>query len=412
MLEQLGLLSGVRIVDLTQMLSGPYCSFLLAGMGADVIKVEPLDGDNTRHQGPFVPDDVAKVHSAYFESVNRGKRSVVVNLKDEQGKEILCRLIKSSDVLLENFRAGVMDKLDLGYENLKEIKRDLVYACIRGFGDPRTLAGPYTNWPAFDVVAQAMGGLMGITGADADSPMKVGAGVGDIFPATLAAFAVACGVQRARTTGEGCFIDVSMYDAIISLCERIIYQYSFTGVNPTPMGVSHPFLCPFGNFKTSDGWVTIAAPRDPHWRELCELAGKPEYAADPRFITNAARVEHRSAVEHFLQPWCLARTKREILTLLGGRVPVGSVNTAEDIFNDEHARRREMLVELQHDDLQESLVYAGYPIKVVGSKVALNKHAPFLGQDTEDVLTELGYTRPEMEKFTNENVIKFERKKQ
>lgn len=405
------LLSGVRIVDLTQMLSGPYCSFLLAGMGAEVIKIEPLGGDYTRRQGPFMSDDVAKEHSAYFESVNRGKRSIAVNLKAETGKEILRRLVKTSDAILENFRANVMDKLNLGYETLRVIRPSLVYACIRGFGDPRTIAGPLTNWPAFDVVAQAMGGLMGITGADADSPMKVGAGVGDLFPAALAAFALVCGVQKARTSGEGCFIDVSMYDSIISLCERIIYQYSYTGVSPKPMGASHPLLCPFGNFKTSDGWITIAASQDHHWRELCELTGHAENATDPRFATNTLRVQHRIEAEKALRVWCASRSKREILALLGGHVPVGPVNTAEDIFADEHARNREMLVEFPIDGLQKPLVYAGYPIKVGQLSTKMDRHAPRIGEDTKNVLTELGYAATEIERLAKDGVIQFERRK-
>src|SRR5436190_3727017 len=295
-----GPLAGVRVVDLTQMLAGPYCTLLLADLGADVIKVEPLDGDTTRTQQPFFDDDDKHYFGGYFHSVNRNKSSIAIDLKQDAGREILRRLVRNADVLVENFRVGVMDRLGLAYESLREINPRLVYACVRGFGDPRTGASPYADWPAFDVVAQAMGGLMGITGPAPDQPTKVGPGVGDIYPATLLAFGIVAALNHAQRTGVGQFVDVAMYDGILALCERIVYQHSYTGEIPTQQGNSHPLLVPFDVFATKDGFVAIATPRDAQWSELCRCIGRPELGDDLRFRTNTDRMKHADQVRRLV----------------------------------------------------------------------------------------------------------------
>ena len=236
-----GPLDGLRVLDLTQVLSGPYTTMLLADMGADVIKVEPLTGDVARLWGPF-PNGAAgsDEYGGYFASINRNKRSVALDLKDPVDQQVLWDLIAKADVLVENFRSGVMDRFGFSYEEIHERHPSLVYACIRGFGDPRTGKSPYDDWPAFDIIAQAMGGILGVTGTDAQHPVKVGPGVGDIFPAALAATGILAAVRHAEHTGQGQLVDVGMYDAVLSLTERIIYQHSLTGRDPEPQGNTHP----------------------------------------------------------------------------------------------------------------------------------------------------------------------------
>jgi crotonobetainyl-CoA:carnitine CoA-transferase CaiB-like acyl-CoA transferase len=219
-----GALAGLRVIDLTQVLAGPYCTMMLADQGADVVKIEPVEGDPTRHFGPFRSDDKDHFFGGYFQSTNRNKKSIGLDLKSLEGKALFKRLAKDADIVVENFRAGVMDRLGLSFESLAVENPRLVYAAIRGFGDPRTGQSPYVDRPAFDVVAQAMGGAMGITGPDAFTPMKIGPGVGDIFPAALSAFGIMAAVFRARQTGHGQFVDIAMYDGILALCERLVYQ--------------------------------------------------------------------------------------------------------------------------------------------------------------------------------------------
>ena len=264
-----GALSDIRVIDLTQALAGPFGTMVLADHGADVIKVETPSGDLSRAAGPYFSDDAQKTHGGYFQSVNRNKRSVALDLKTVGGRETLKRLVADADVVVENFRHGVMEKLGLSYETLQEENPKLVYACLRGFGDARTGTSEYIDWPAFDVVAQAMGGLMSITGPDADTPTKVGPGIGDIAPGMFMAFGILAAVHHARNSGQGQFVDVSMVDGVLSVSERMVYQHFIAEKTPGPEGNHHPFLVPFGMFPAKDGFVTIAAPQDNFYRSLC-----------------------------------------------------------------------------------------------------------------------------------------------
>src|SRR3954454_20990864 len=306
-----GPLAGLRVVDLTVMLSGPYCTMLLADLGADVVKVEPPNGDLTRYAGPFRDDDELRAYGGYFHSINRNKRSIVLDLKQDGGREVLERLARGADVLVENFRPGVMERLGLPYERLHELNERLVYASIRGFGDPRTGESPYADWPAFDVTAQAMGGFMGITGTLEGEPLKAGPGIGDIFPAALGAVGTLAAARHAAETGQGQYVDVAMYDGVLSLCERIVYQYSYTGEVPRPQGNTHPILSPFDVFKTRDGWATIAAPTDNHWRLLCEAMGRREAVEDERFENNYVRARNSDAVRELVGAWTAGLTNDE-----------------------------------------------------------------------------------------------------
>jgi crotonobetainyl-CoA:carnitine CoA-transferase CaiB-like acyl-CoA transferase len=385
-----GPLAGLTVIDLTQMLAGPYCTMLLADQGADVIKIEPIGGEPTRTFGPYRDDDAEHIFGGYFQSINRNKRSVGINLKSPEGVEVLKELVRGADVLVENFRPGVMDRLGLPYEVLAEVNPRLVYACIRGFGDPRTGESPYVNRPSFDVVAQAMGGAMGITGPDAETPMKIGPGVGDIFPAALAAFGIMSAVFEARGSGQGQFMDVAMYDGVLAMCERIVFQQSYTGSSPVPEGNQHPILCPFGVFDASDGQVTIGCPRDGFWTQLTRIMGRPELATDPRFATNNARLANRAETVRFVEGWARGRTKAEIAEALDGKVPFGPVNTAAEILADPHVKVREMLAEIEHPGSGTPVTVAGTPIRMTRTQGGVRSRAPLAGEHTDEVLCGAG----------------------
>lgn len=394
-----GPLDGVRVVDLTQMLSGPFTTMLLADLGADVTKVEPPQGDETRKQGPHLADDDLRSYGAYFQSVNRSKKSVSLDLKSEGGRHALLSLVDHADILVENFRVGVMDRLGLSYEFLHERNPALVYVAVRGFGDPRTGASPYQDWPAFDVVAQAMGGLVGTTGATADAPTKAGPGIGDIFPGTLAATGALAALLHARSTGVGQFVDVAMYDGILALCERMAYQYSYRQEIAGPAGNSHPLLSPFGIFPASDGWVAVAAPRTHQWADLVRLMGCPDLAADERFEDNQQRVMHRAEVDEIVSEWTSSRTREEIADVLGGIVPFGPVNTAERIFDDPHVAARGMLAEVSHAGSEETVRIVASPIKFTGTPTDGPVRAPMIGEHTRELLLAAGCDEAQVESW-------------
>jgi crotonobetainyl-CoA:carnitine CoA-transferase CaiB-like acyl-CoA transferase len=388
-----GPLSGLRVVDLTQVLSGPYCTMLLADLGADVVKVEPPGGDAARAWGPHPPavDGQGPTYGGYFASVNRNKRGICLDLTTDRGRQDLLELLQQADVLVENFRPGVMERFGLSYELIHERFPKLVYACIRGFGDPRTGRSPYADWPAFDIIAQAMGGIMSVTGSDADHPVKVGPGVGDLFPAALAAFGLLAAVRHAETSGEGQLVDVAMYDGVLSLSERIVYQHSMTGTSPVPQGNTHPLLCPYGLVSTADGFVAVAAPTDRHWQRLSQIIERPELADAPDYATNAARVARSADVYAAIEAWSRERTTEEVVAALAGHVPCGPLNTAGDIADDPHVAARDMVVEL---DLPAggTVSVAGSPIKFSSTPSRVNSRAPLLGEHTAAVLHEWNRT--------------------
>lgn len=388
-----GPLHGLRVLDLTQALAGPYCTMLLADLGADVMKVEPPTGDMTRFPGPFTPEDSEQAYGGYFASVNRGKRSIVLDLKDDDDRAALLALARTVDVVVENSRAGVMDRLGVGYEALAAVNPRLVYAAIRGFGDPRTGASPYVEWPAFDIVAQAMGGLVSITGSADGTVMKCGPSVGDIFSGALNAVGLLAAVIEARASGRGQLVDVAMYDAVLSLCEGAAYWYSYTGQASGPAGNGHPIIAPFDVFPTADGNCAIGTPSDTVFALLCERMGRPELATDERFKGSIDRLLYRPALNEEIIAWTTTRTTGEIVELLGGDVPVGPVNTMADIYADPHVAARDMLVEVDQPDGSRPVTLAGQPIKMTRSSTGVRRRPPRLGEHTEAVLAEAGVTR-------------------
>ncbi|WP_368744770.1 CaiB/BaiF CoA transferase family protein [Desertibaculum subflavum] len=400
-----GALDGIRIVDLTQMLAGPFCTQMLADQGAEVIKVEPIEGDNTRRTGPFRPEDKLRAFGGYYASVNRNKRSIAVDLKAPEGREILRKLADSADALVENYRAGVMDRLGLGYEALARTNPKLVYAAIRGFGDPRTGESPYVDWPAFDVVAQAMGGIMQITGPDKETPIKVGPGVGDLMPASMCAFGIVSAILRAHRTGQGQFVDVSMLDSVLSLCERIIHQHSFQDAIPHPEGNRHPLISPFGMFPAKDGWVTIAAHTDAWWGILCKLIGREDLVTDARTSTPEGRVANRDLVYGEVGKFTAQKTKAELLAILGGKLPFGPVYNVREIVADPHFQAREMVVDVPHPGLDRSVSIAGVPVKMNKTPGKVARRAPLLGEDTDAILGEAGFAASDIRRWRDAKIV-------
>ena len=385
-----GPLAGIRVIDVTQALSGPFCTMLLADLGADVIKIEPPTGDMTRFGGPFTREDSENAYGGYFASINRNKRSVVLDLKADGGRDALLRLIDRADAFVENSKAGVLDRLGVGYDIMHERNPRLVYAAIRGFGDPRTGTSPYLDWPAFDVVAQAMGGIAGITGTAEGETFRCGASVGDIYPATLAAVGINAALLHAARTGEGQFLDVAMYDGVLALCETIVYRYSYTGQVPRPTGNGHPSLSPFDLFPTADGFCAVAAPTDKHWALLCDIVGRPDLLDDDRTRTNRERVANASFVREVISAWTKAQNTAEIVAALAGRVPVGPVQAADDIFDDPHVQARQMLVEVPQPDGSRPVVLPAPPIKLTATPAGVYRRPPRLGEHTDEVLAEVG----------------------
>jgi len=386
------------------MLAGPYATMLLADLGADVVKIEPLSGEFIRSAGPTFGED-GEEFGGYFQSVNRNKRSLPLDLRHSDGKALFLDLVESADVVIENFRVGTMEAFGLGWEVLRERNPRLVYGCIRGFGDPRTGESPYVDWPAYDIVAQAMGGFMEVNGFPDREPVKSGIGIGDLFPATLLGVGVLAAVIQARATGEGRFVDVGMYDAMISLAERTIYQQSITGDAPTRLGNRHPLFSPFGVFKAADGWVTIAAPNNREWSVLAPLMGMPELVEDPRFGPLHERGRNVEFVHEIVENWTSTRTIAEIVDVLGGAVPVGPVQSAAEIATDPHVAIRKMIVGVEQPGTNRTMNIAGTPIRFAPDVDSAFQRAPRLGEHAAAVLADYGIDEQRASRLVEAGVV-------
>lgn len=400
-----GALSGLRILDLTHALAGPFCSQILADHGADVIKVEPLEGDFFRRMGPFRKDDQEQHYGGLFQSCNRNKRSIALNLKHPEGQALLRELVGSADALVENYRAGVLDKLGIGYEDLKRVNPRLVYTSVRGFGDKSGGQSPYMDWPAFDIVAQAMGGWMGITGEDADHPVKVGGGAGDTVSGLFAAFGTMAALWHARSSGQGQYVDVAMTDSILALSELVVSQFSYRGVSPQPAGNGIPGLAPFGTIHVKDGVIAIAAPHDPQFHLLCDLIGLPELKADPRFSTEALRWENHRLLTQAIESFTRSKTKLELRDLFGGRVPFSPIYNAQEIFSDPHFAARQMLPEVEQPGSSRPVAVPGVPVKLSQTPGQVRHRAPLLGEHTREILAGLGLASERIEALVDARVI-------
>lgn len=377
-----GPLSGVTVLDLTRVLAGPYCTMVLADLGARVIKVEqPETGDDSRAYGPFMNGQ-----SAYFGSLNRGKESIALNLKDEGDKAIFEKLLTLCDVLVENFRPGTMEKLGYGWEKLHADYPRLIYAAASGFGH----TGPYSKRAAYDMVVQAMGGIMSVTGHPGQPPVRVGTSIGDITAGLFTAIGVNAALYHRVQTGEAIKIDVGMLDCQVAILENAIARYAATGEVAGPIGARHPAITPFAGFEAKDGWMVIAAGNDVLFRKMATAIGAPELASDPRYATNGLRTENCKALAAAINAVLKTRTIDEWLAVLEeAGVPCGPINTIDKVLHDPHIRARNMVVTAD-DPETGSLLMAGNPIKLSGiPDPETRRPAPKLDADRETILREI-----------------------
>lgn len=384
------------VLDLTRVLAGPYASMMLADFGANVIKIEtPAGGDDSRAFGPF-----AGTESVYFMSLNRNKRSMTLNLKSAEGKQLFMDMVKTADIVLENYRPGTMEKLGLGYETLQEINPGIIYAACSGFGH----TGPYSKRPAYDVIVQGMGGIMSITGQEDGEPTRVGASIGDINAGLFTVIGILTALHHRTQTGEGQKVDVGMLDCQVAILENAISRYLASGKVPVPLGNRHPSITPFEPFKARDGYVIIAVGNDKLWEKFCNLIGRPELISDERFATNPARTENQRQLKEILDTVFPAKLVEEWLATLDGEgIPCGPLNTVDKVIEDPQIKAREMIVESVHS-VAGAVKMAGIPIKLSLTPGAVEKPAPLLGQHTQEILQD-------MLGLTNEQIIDMRKKK-
>ncbi len=386
------------VLDLTRVLAGPYASMMLADFGANVIKIETPDGgDDSRAFGPF-----AGTESVYFMSLNRNKRSMTLNLKTAEGKQIFIDMVKKADVVLENYRPGTMEKLGLGYDTLKEINPSIIYAACSGFGH----TGPYSKKPAYDVIVQGMGGVMSITGQENGEPTRVGASIGDITAGLFAVIGILTALHHRDQTGEGQKVDVAMLDCQVAILENAIARYLASGKVPTPLGNRHPSITPFEPFKAKDGYVIIAVGNDKLWEKFCNLIGRQELINDERFATNPARTENQRQLKAILDDVFPDRTVDEWLAALDGQgIPSGPLNTVDRVINDPQIKARDMIVETVHS-VAGPVKMAGIPIKMSATPGAVENAAPLLGEHTEEILKEiLGLTSEQVAELRGKKAL-------
>lgn len=385
-------LDGLKVIDFTRVLAGPFSTMLLADMGADVIKIEnPKGGDDSRAFGPF-----KNGLSAYYVSLNRSKRSVTLNLKEERVKEILKKMIGKADILVENFKPGTMKKLGLDYESLKEINPGLIYASSSGFGQ----TGPYSSRAAYDLILQGMSGFMSITGFDAAQPVKAGSSIADVFAGVFTTVGILAALEHRRKTGQGQHVDVAMLDCMIATLENAVATYDCTKKAPLPIGNVHRSISPFASFPTADGLVNVCAGNDELWSKFCETVGMKEYITDERFVNNKGRVENFGELSKIIAEHTIKRSTAEWMEALDAvKVPCGPIMNIEQVVNDPQVKARNMIVELDHGQAGKFMV-PGVPIRFSETPASIKSIAPALGEHNFEVLgEELGLSREEVEKL-------------
>jgi CoA:oxalate CoA-transferase len=372
-------LDGIKVVDLTRVLAGPYCTMMLADMGADVVKVErPGAGDDTRGFGPpFVNGE-----SAYFMSINRNKRSLTLNLKHDKAVEILQQMLETADVVVENFRPGTMESFGLGYETVHGFNSRLIFCSISGYGH----TGPDANLPGYDLIIQGEGGAASLTGDPEGPPYKVGTSQADIVAGMMAYQGILLALLARQQTNQGQKIDISMLDCQVALLTYQAGIYFATGESPTRMGNQHPTITPYETYRCKDGYINLACGNDNMWRTLCRILEKEEWTEDERFRTNATRVQHRRQLAALLEPVMMERTMQEWIDVLRkNRLPCGPIQTVGQVCEDPQVLARDMIVSLDHPKAGPIRV-TGLPIKLSETPGAVHSPPPLLGQHTFEVL--------------------------
>jgi len=395
------LFAGVRVLDLSRMLAGPYGSMLMADLGAEVIKIEEPDGgDPMRSMGPpFLPNG----ESAYFLSINRNKKSVALDLTRPAGQGVFHALVRAADVVWDNFRPGIMARLGCGFERLKALNPGIIACSLSAYGQD----GPYRDWPAFDLALQAMGGAMSLTGEEGRAPARMGLPMADLAGGMFGAFAVAGALFRRERTGEGAWIDLSLLDCQVSLLSYIAQYFWADGKVPGPMGSGHASVVPYQAFPTADGYLVVAVFAEKFWKGFCRAMGRPEWEADPRFDTNGHRLEHKGILVPEIEGvtrTCSSAEWLDRLHLEG--VPAAPINSVEQVLSDSQVSHRRMVVALDHPALGR-LPTLGSPVKVDGRMEIEARPAPGLGEHTEAILAGLlGYSEEKIRGLRSQAVVR------
>lgn len=394
-----GALSDLTVLDLTRVLAGPFCTMMLADMGANVIKIEQAGkGDDTRHMGPFKNGE-----SAYYMNLNRNKRGMTLNLKDPRGKEIFLEMVKKADIVTENFRPGTMEKLGIGYEDLKKVNPGIIYAAISGFGH----TGPYKMRPGYDIIAQAMSGLMSTTGWPGGEPTRTGTAMGDVLAGLSSAIGILAAVNSRRTTGEGQKVDVALVDSSVASLEIINMIYLVEGRVPERIGNRYESTYPYDSFKAADGSLVIGAGNDKLWQNLCKVMGQPELAEKTEYLYVKDRVHKHEELKPIIEKWTAEYTVDEILEMLNGAgVPCAPIMSIDKIVKDPHiAGDREMFVKTEHP-VAGDLTVTGSHIKLTGTPASIRTPSPLLGQHNEEILENtLGFDKDKVAQLKKDGVL-------
>ena len=398
--EEVQALQNLKVLDLTRVVAGPYGASILGDFGADVLKIEmPGNGDDARGYGPYEHGE-----SVYYANLNRNKRGITLNLKSEKGKEIFLKLVEDADILLENYRPGVMERLGLGYETLHQINPKLIYGAISGFGS----YGPYSQRPGYDIISQGMGGLMSITGEKGGKPTRSGNAMGDILGGLNLVIGVLAAVNARNITGLGQKVDVSLVDSVVASLENAYIRYFESRELPVRNGNAYASIAPYDTYKAKDGYVIIGCGNQKLYEKFCnEVVDMPWMITDERFLTVPLRVENNEIQKGYIEEWTGGRTVDEIVDLvLSKGIPAGPIYNVKQIVEDEHiAKAREMFIDIEHPRIGNMTVN-GNPVKLMDMKPRINRPAPVLGQDNHDVFVgKLGYSEEEYERMKEEKVF-------
>jgi CoA:oxalate CoA-transferase len=396
---------GIKVLSFELQVAGPYCTMMLADQGADVIKVERPDGGDTARGGaPIVTNEAGEKQSGYFVRFNRNKRSITVDLKSEEGRDIFRKLAAETDVLVENYRPGLLADMGLGYDDLSKENPRLIYCAISGFGSLPEFAGKYSKRPAYDIVAQAMGGLMNTCGAAGGPPTWLGVALGDVVSGMNAAQAISVALFQRERTGKGTFLDVSMYDSMVGLAERSITAYSLTG-HVLQRGVE-PYMAPWGPFETSDGWLALIVATDRDWVKFCDAMGRPDLVGTEETSSGPARAANMAQeLGDTVRAWFRSKTTAEVTEVLISRgLPVGPIQDAQQVFECEHLADRQLFIDVP-DPVIGTARLVGPVVKSSGGLPPRTEPAPRLGEHTDQILGELGLTQEQISALHDKKAV-------
>ena len=392
-------LEGIRVLDLTQAYSGPFCTMNLADHGAEVIKIEtPNGGDQTRSWGPLAND-----YSGYFAYINRNKKGMTLNLKSEEGKKIFTELLKTADVVCENYKVGVLERLGFSYEVMKEINPRIIYGSISGHG----LTGDLATRPAYDIVAQAMSGMMSVTGFQDGPPCKIGPSVGDNYSGAYLCMGILMALYEREQTGVGRRIDVAMVDTLFSVMENFVVEYTIDGKTPHRAGNQDPSIAPFDSFHAKDGDFVMGCGTNKMFAELCGAMGREELIEDPRFITNVARCDnYLTDLKPIIEEWTTTKTVAEMEEIITGlKIPFGQILTIPEVAEHPQTKERIMLWNVYQPGMDREIRIPGTPVKIHGEEDVCQKAAPLLGEDNVAILTSLGYSEEQVAELKANGVL-------